>query len=205
MQPENFKPEKPGDLIGMAKKIAAIQIAKAKSGKMTRLCLLLWGKPGCGKSSVCDIIAKEVSSKLNITHISACAITADTVRDWIQDNFYTRMNNEWRVYWIEECDAINSTVEVLMLQLLDKMPDKTAVLCTTNLDGKLTDRFQSRFQSIHVQRPKAAEISKLLIHRWPELNESAFQISETCGGDVRQALNDAQAHLDFIEYERELC
>jgi DNA polymerase III delta prime subunit len=193
MTPEEFILN-PDELIGRAGKLVEVQRRKIRSGRASIIRLLLHGPPGCGKSAALRMIAAELTGEgYQVSHLSACEITADMVRGWIDESHYKR--DGWRVYWIEECDAINPTAEVLMLQFLDKLPAHTAVLCTSNYADKLTDRFQSRLQVVEIARPSTQEIDKLLKRRFGDCYSSV--IAHSCKGDLRAALNDAQAYLDY--------
>lgn len=193
--PDEFMPRCPADFLGNAGRIAQVQIAKA--ARPGRIRLLLYGEPGCGKSAACRVIAEHIAQAHNVSRLSASQLNAETMREWISEGRYRR--SEWRVYHLDECDAINPTVEILMLQFLDDLPPLSAVLCTSNLGmGQLTDRFQSRFQCIEVKRPTLPQVEDFLLGHWPELGEKARQIALATNGDVRAALNDAQARLDYM-------
>ncbi len=201
--PNEWTPQKPDDLLGIAGKVAKVQIKRARNHPKSRIRLLLYGEPGCGKSATCRIIANSIAETGNISHVSACQITADTIRGWIEECKY--MRSGWRIYHIEECDAMNPTVQILMLQFLDLLPEMSAVLCTSNLKmQELSDRFQSRFQCIKINRPVEASVINFLYKNWPELREcNARRIAGDTKGDIRAALNDAQAQLDYLEYANE--
>lgn len=200
--PDDWKPQTPDDLLGITKKIAKSQIARAKRNSQSKIRLLLHGEPGCGKSVTCEMIANSIAESHNISHLSACQVTADTVRDWIDEGNY--MRSSWRVYHIEECDAFNPTVQLLMLQFLDKLPPQTMVLCTSNLGmGELSDRFQSRFQCYEIKRPSVDSVAKFLAN-WSQLGtHHAKVIAENTNGDVRAALNDVQGYIDNLEVSYE--
>jgi len=200
IEPGNFEPESIDDIIGHARKIADIQLKKLNAGKLNRLFLLLTGKPGCGKSSVCRVLAKSLADPINVIDVSACELNVDRVREWIQDLGYAKLYGDWTVYIINECDEINRQVEILMLQLLDKAKKHVAILCTSNKANALIDRFQSRFQHHEVTPPAAHEIEKFISNKWPELKEVAGGLANSCAGDVRQSLADGQTWLDNKEY-----
>jgi hypothetical protein len=107
------------------------------------------------------------------------------------------VNDQWRVYLIEEVDAVNPDVETLLLHFLDLLTNKTAVLATSNerMSG-IEDRFQSRMQAVRFDKPTVRDVEKFLIDRWPELGPVAREIAEANNGDVRASLNDAQMHVD---------
>lgn len=203
MTPEEFVkdgPQKPEDLIGKARTVAKVFSLRAKSGNTSPIKLLCYGPPGIGKSATCRIISKAlVEHPLSLRHISAKQITPDILRDWMQDFRYH--NDQWRVFWIEEIDAVSADVEVLLLQFLDELPEKNAVLTTSNerMSG-ISDRFQSRCQAIRFEKPSVEDVEAFLGSRWPELGVAAKEIAETSNGDVRASLNDAQMHLDVVRY-----
>jgi len=203
MTPEEFVkngPRKPEDLIGKARTVAKVFSLRAKSGNLLPIKLLCYGPPGIGKSATCRIISRAlVEHPLALRHISAKQLTPDTLRDWMQDFRYH--SDQWRVFWIEEIDAVSPDVEVLLLQFLDELPEKNAVLTTSNerMSG-ISDRFQSRCQVIHFGKPTIEDVEMFLSSRWPELGVAAREIAETNNGDVRASLNDAQNELDMRKY-----
>jgi len=204
MTPEDFIQEgakTPDDLIGKAQRVAKVFCGRAKSGDTKSIKLLCYGDPGIGKSATCKMVANTlVEHSSSIRHISAASLSAEQVRDWLHDLRYSYDN--WNVYWIEEVDAVNPAVEVLLLQFLDELPAKHAALFTSNeqMSG-ISDRFQSRTQAIHFERPSVDEVEKFLLKKWPALKEAAGEIAEANNGDVRASLNDAQMHLDTAKYK----
>jgi hypothetical protein len=56
---------------------------------------------------------------------------------------------------VNELDRCSKDAQDLLLTYLDRMPAGHAFLGTTNLDlGSLTERFQTRFQSVRLQPPE---------------------------------------------------
>jgi replication-associated recombination protein RarA len=196
MMPDDFTPMLPADLVGIPGKVARTQIAKARRSKDGRIKVLLTGPPGCGKSSACRVIASQIAKPHEISRVSAGQLTADMVRDWIANGHYRR--DSWQVYHLDECDAINPTVEILMLQMLDELPPATAVLCTSNSGmGDLSERFQSRFQVVQLGRPSTTEVAEFLAARWADAGARRLgEIAQGTGGDIRAALNDLQGYYD---------
>jgi len=195
-------PQKPDDLIGKGKTIAKVFCAKVKSGVTDPIVLYCYGPPGIGKSATCKIIAKFVAGHSSgIRHLSAAQVTAEHIRDWMNEMNY--ISDQWKVFWIEEVDAVNPTVQILLLQLLDILPKKVAFLFTSNeqMSG-ISTRFQSRAQVMRFEAPKVAEVSKFLLKHWPELGKVAHEIAETNNGDVRASLNDAQTEIDIQKYSK---
>jgi replication-associated recombination protein RarA len=203
MTPEEFiknGPKVPDDLIGKARNVARVFYARAKKGSVLPIKLLCYGKPGIGKSAVCKIIANALASHPStIRHISAGQVTAEQVREWMAGFHYHY--DAWQVFWIEEVDAVNPAVEVMLLQFLDELPDRHAVLATSNeqMSG-ISQRFQSRCHAIRFEPPSVDIVADFLQKRWPELGITACEIAEANAGDVRASLNDAQGQLDCLKY-----
>ena len=203
MTPDDFiknGPQKPEDLIGKGQTIARLFIDKVKSGVVSPIKILCYGQPGIGKSATCKIIARAlVRHSSEMRHMSAKAISVDHIKDWMQDFAY--VSDQWRVYLIEEVDEVNSDVETLLLHFMDELPDRSAILVTSNekMSG-IEDRFQSRCRTFKFERHPAKEVEKFLLSRWPELGEAAREIAESTNGDVRASLNDAALELDNRKY-----
>lgn len=201
MTPEEWiarGPTVPQELIGKAGAVARVYCNKVKAGTILPLRLLFHGPPGCGKTSCCRLLAHTLAPHAtNIRHTSAAQVTVDHVKDWIAGLRYH--TDTWQVWWIDEVDAVNPTVEVLLLQFLDEMPTMHAFLATSNeqMTG-ISQRFQSRTHAVGFTAPSADEVHRFLIRLWPSLGPVAREIAEACGGDVRQALNDAQMQMDVV-------
>jgi replication-associated recombination protein RarA len=191
----------PDDLIGKAQQVAKVYTAWAKSGKSSPMRMLFYGPPGVGKSAVCKLLANAlVTHSTKIRRISAKQATPDLLRDWLMDFKYQCA--DWRVYCIEEVDAVSPDCEVLLLQLADEMPERTALLVTSNEEMTgLSSRFQSRMKAIRFNRPTVKEVEKFIIDRWPELKNVAKEIASANNGDIRASLNDCQFELDVREYK----
>ena len=83
---------------------------------------------------------------------------------------------------------------------LDRLPAGQAFLGTTNLDpGCLTERFQTRFQSIRLQPPAneaLAEFRQLLARRWGAHIRITRKIAAGARGNVRAAMGDLEVWME---------
>lgn len=189
------------DLIGPARLIARVQCAKAAANADgTPVRLLVHGEPGCGKSSICRLVAEALRPRFTIGRVSGQHVSADDVREWISDT-YLGGHGAWTVRIVEEADALSAAAQVLILQYIDLMPSWHALLCTSNQTlSALEDRFQSRFQCIAVKRPSVHDVADFIRERWAEIAEHSTAIAQGNAGDVRASLNDAQTHLDVARF-----
>jgi len=68
-----------------------------------------------------------------------------------------------------------------------------AFLGTTNLDlTSLTERFQTRFQSVRLQPPESEVLAAFLAQRWSAPSGITRKIAEGAKGNVRAAMADLE-------------
>ena len=94
---------------------------------------------------------------------------------------------------VNELDRCSKDAQDLLLTYLDRMKPGQAFLGTTNLDlGSLTERFQTRFQSVRLQAPENEVLAAFLARRWAAPIGITRQIAEGSQGNVRAALTDLE-------------
>jgi hypothetical protein len=82
----------------------------------------------------------------------------------------------------------------MLLTYLDRMKPGHAFLGTTNLDlGSLSERFQTRFQSVRLQPPDNAALAAFLARRWGA--PISQMIAEGAAGNVSAAMADLEMWL----------
>jgi replication-associated recombination protein RarA len=158
---------------------------------------MFYGDPGVGKSALADYLLSRLAvSKWSVTKLSGTQLRLEQIEDFQKTLCYREMFSRYRILRIEEMDRASHTARAGMLTMLDDLPDHVGVVCTTNKSiGEMEMRFLSRFQSIEVKPPTAAQIRELL----SELGlrkDVVTRISEFACGNVRLALFEAQTALD---------
>jgi replication-associated recombination protein RarA len=203
--PSAFRPEWAADLIGPAGQAARALLAKARKmraqGSAPPLKVLFYGPPGVGKTTVAELVARELSAG------EACAIedfhgrevTLDVVRRWMESLAYRPMfGRGWSVRIVNELDRCSREAQDLLLTYLDRLGSGRAFLATSNLQlDLLTERLQTRFQVWHLAAPTPDEIALWLATRWKVSESLAGRIAEGCGGCVRAALCDLESARDM--------
>ena len=199
--PMNWRPQSADDLIGQARDICTAQVAKARrlrDGRNAACKLLLYGPPGVGKTSVAELVAIALTGvKLSIESYNGKEVTVDAVREWMAMLAYGSLFSNWSVKIINELDRCSKDAQDILLSYLDRLPPGKALIGTSNLQlDLLTERFQTRFQSIKITTPTTEELAAFLCAHWRVPRDVAARVAVGSGGCVRAALADLETWLD---------
>jgi replication-associated recombination protein RarA len=195
--PTCFVPSCPADFVGQAGKVAEVLLRKAERLRTTPdqpLKLLISGAPGIGKTSLVNLIARTLAHHpAAIEDVNGREVGLDLARDWTRHLGYGSIFGSWSIKVVNELDRCSKDAQDLLLTYLDRMKPGQAFLGTTNLDlGSLTERFQTRFQSVRLQAPENEVLAIFLARRWAAPITITRQIAEGSQGNVRAALADLE-------------
>ena len=201
--PMSFRPAVPDDLIGQARDVAKAHVTKARRLRDQRAgsCkLLLYGPPGVGKTTIAELVAAELTGgiRMSVEDYNGKEVTVDLVRQWMASLAYGSLFSDWSVKIVNELDRCTKDAQDILLTYLDKLPPGKAFIGTSNLQiDLLTERFQTRFQSVKLAAPDTDEIAGFLMRRWKTPKTVAAQIAVGSGGCVRAALADLETWMDW--------
>jgi replication-associated recombination protein RarA len=195
--PTCFIPSCPADFVGQAGRVAEVLLRKAERMRTSPdqpLKLLISGAPGIGKTSLVNLIARTLASHpAAIEDVNGREVGLDLARDWTRHLSYGSIFGSWSIKVVNELDRCSKDAQDLLLTYLDRMKPGQAFLGTTNLDiGSLTERFQTRFQSVRLQGPENEVLAAFLARRWAVPISTTRMIAEGVQGNVRAAMGDLE-------------
>ena len=195
--PTCFVPSCPADFVGQAGKVAEVLLRKAerlKANPNQPLKLLISGAPGIGKTSLVNLIARTLAAHpAAIEDVNGREVGLELAREWTRSLAYASMFGPWSIKVVNELDRCSKDAQDMLLTYLDRMRPGHAFLGTTNLDlSSLTERFQTRFQSVRLQPPENESLAAFLARRWGAPITITRQIAEGAKGNVRAAMADLE-------------
>ena len=195
--PTCFVPSCPADFVGQAGKVAEVLLRKAerlRASPNQPLKLLISGAPGIGKTSLVNLLARTLASHpAAIEDVNGREVGLDVAREWTRSLAYASMFGPWSIKVVNELDRCSKDAQDMLLTYLDRMRPGHAFLGTTNLDvTSLTERFQTRFQSVRLQPPDNEVLATFLGRRWGAPITITRRIAEGSKGNVRAAMADLE-------------
>jgi replication-associated recombination protein RarA len=191
--PSMYRPTTEAQFIGPARRFAAALSSLARAAGRDPIAVLLWGAPGIGKTALATHFARSFPGDSNVVTYNGTQLGIDEVEQIGRDLRFRDMFGRRRIWQIEEVDQVTAKAQIRLLTILDNLPQDTAFVCTTNVSpDQLQERFQTRFTPFEITPPTGEEIEALL-GQFKLPTAAAKAIAHMCGGNVRQALLDANA------------
>lgn len=162
--------------------------------------LLLFGKPGTGKTTLAKIITKNI--KCDVMYINASDERGiDTIRDKIVDFASANSFNPIKIIILDEADYITPQAQAALRNVMETYSLKTRFILTANYAERIIDPIKSRCQSFHIEPPSKALVAKHLANILDqedvtyELSNLAL-IIKTFYPDIRKIINNAQQSIN---------
>lgn len=116
---------------------------------------LFAGETGIGKTSAGYALAGELGVDIaeaelgGLFEIASGDLTKENVRETFAAlRFCPLSGSGWRVLIANEVDGLHKQVEKTLLDILEHLPDRCAIVFTTNESSLLSDRFRGRCQEM---------------------------------------------------------
>jgi replication factor C small subunit len=162
--------------------------------------LLLYGKPGTGKTTLAKLITKNV--KCDVMYINASDERGiDTIRDKIVSFASVSSFNPIKIIILDESDYITPQAQAALRNVMETYSDKTRFILTANYAERIIDPLKSRCQTFHIEPPSKGDVAKHIANLLDqetvkyELPDVAALI-KTYYPDIRKIINAAQQSVD---------
>jgi len=158
--------------------------------------LLLYGKPGTGKTTLAKLITKNI--KCDVMYINASDERGiDTIRDKIVDFASVSSFNPIKVIILDESDYITAQAQAALRNVMETYSAKTRFILTANYAERIIDPLKSRCQTFHIEPPTKGDVAKHLAGILDQ-EEVKYELSDiaalvkTYYPDIRKIINATQ-------------
>ena len=162
--------------------------------------LLLYGKPGTGKTTLAKLITKNI--KCDVMYINASDERGiDTIRDKIVDFASVNSFNPIKVVILDESDYITSQAQAALRNVMETYSVKTRFVLTANYAERIIDPLKSRCQTFHIEPPSKGDVAKHIAGLLDK-EEVKYELSDVAAliktyyPDIRKIINAAQQSVD---------
>jgi putative ATPase len=152
----------------------------------TPLSLLLWGPPGCGKTSLARIYIRSFAAQTFYLHPATQGIPE--LKKWIQDIESMPLLYKQNILFIDEIHRLNKTQQDALLPFLEKG--------TFSLIGATTENPSFHLTSALLSRLRILTLDRALLHTHIHLTaEARTHLLQEAKGDARHLLNNVESLL----------
>jgi putative ATPase len=151
--------------------------------------IILWGPPGCGKTTIARILAKSVNA--DFVELSAVSASKDDIKATINR---TRLMNKKGILFLDEIHRFNKAQQDFLLPFVEKGTITLIGATTENPSFEVISPLLSRSTVFVLNQLSENEIQLIIKSTITKLNincdeENINLISRLANGDARSALN----------------
>ena len=201
---ERYRPQTFEQFIGQDKAIERVRRIIDRPG-FNGDSFWIVGPSGTGKTSLAWIIARQFADSLDIIELDGEACTIDAVRKAADTMHYSTLSGRFRVWIVNESQAMTNRAVQAWLTVLDALPARVLVIFTTTEDfadlfGQFDGPFRSRCKTIAFTNQGLAPVFAKRAREIADaegLNgkpESAYlRLVQNCRNNMRAVLQEIDA------------
>jgi replication-associated recombination protein RarA len=166
---DDLRPQSYDQVVGQEKAINQVKFLESKRG-LTQRAIWISGLSGTGKTSIAQIIAEKISPNW-WKEFDGKNVTPKDFVEWRQSVQCRPMLDDGYCLIVNEVHCLSSKVIILLLNMLEKLPDYVCVIFTTTKEGEL-----SLFEDNIDASPLTSRCSIINLESRGEKLETAFSI-----------------------------
>ena len=209
---ERMRPDSLEAFLGQQHLVAENRLL-AKALKADRLfSIILWGPPGCGKTTLAKIIAGQ--SKAHFYELSAVSAGVKDVREAMSKAKANRELGKPSILFIDEIHRFNKAQQDALLQAVEHGIITLIGATTENPSFEVISPLLSRCQVLKLQAHKKADLDQILQHAVKndlflstqkiKLETDALDfLLESVSGDARRLLNALEISVSVATPDRD--
>lgn len=201
---DKYRPRAWGELLGQEKAVAKVRRIIDRPG-FDGDSFWIVGPSASGKTSMAWIIARQFADPLDIIELDGEACTVDAVRKAADTMHYSTLSGGFRVWIVNEAQAMTPKAIQAWLTVLDPVPSRTIVIFTTTEDsadlfGQFDGPFRSRCKTIAFTNQGLAQVFAERARAIAQAEgmdgkpEAAYvRLVQRCKNNLRMVLNEIEA------------
>jgi replication factor C small subunit len=194
---QKYRPTKFDDLVlppGLATRLRKLV---ADKGGMS---LMFHGKPGCGKTTVAQMINQDETLFINCTLKNSIEMVRNLERTCSALTF----SGARRVVVLDEADYLSKDAQAALRGLEEDLSSNNCFIMTANEPQRLSGPIRSRFHPVPFDFMTSSEFTQALLNRlrviatsegYPEIEEAFLK------SVVRQCFPDIRSMIKKMQYE----
>lgn len=187
-----YRPQTFDEILGQTYNIKILQRQVETSS--TKNAYIFCGSTGTGKTATARVFARALNPGLEPIEIDAASNSGvDNIRNLIQDAHERSLNSGYKVYIIDECQALSTAAWQAFLKCLEEPPTSSIfIFCTTD-PQKVPGTVLNRLQRFNFNKVSADLIRERLHYicqreRFTNFETTIDYISKIVDGCVREAI-----------------
>lgn len=193
---EQLRPKKLQDLVGQDQWVKENGFLKQLIEKGKAMSILLWGPPGCGKTTLAKIYGESLSAPFH--QLSAVSSSIQQIRDILQQAENAPLFNPYVVIFLDEIHRFNKSQQDLFLPYLENGRLILIGATTENPSFALNNALLSRMRVFTFNALNDADLS-LILERFEKLNRPLSLTLDARNYLIKASQGDGRYLLNMVE------